>query len=133
MIYNVGDGSAHDIIHAILEERREGEAKQPRKRKIYPSEGQEVAFQKKSKASHNDSQPVTTTRPTPQTSSFDPIYGPLRTIARLNQEAIRLQSDHAALQKLVTMTHPTLSLGSNRSPRSVSNLLDSPVRIPIGM
>jgi hypothetical protein len=136
LIYNADDGSAHDIIYAILEERREGEAKQPPKRKIYSSEDQEVAFRKKFKwteASHNDSQPVTTTRPTPQTTSLDPIYDPLRTIARLNQEAIRLQSEHAALQKLVATTHPTLSLGSDRSLRSVSNLPDSPVRIPIGV
>ena len=38
LIYNVGDRSAHDTIYAILERHREDGAKQPPKKKGYPSE-----------------------------------------------------------------------------------------------
>lgn len=132
MIYSVGVGSAHDIIYAILEERREGEAKHPSKRKYHLSGGQEV-FRKKLKWTTNPSQVVTTTHSTPQTTSFDPISGPMEMIARLNQEAIRIKNYHITLQKLVTSTDPIPSPAFDGSLGSVSNLLDIPVCVPIGM
>jgi len=148
-MFNLVYGSAHDIIYALLQERRaeanlQTRNKQLGKRNNCPSQGQEVTpqvtAQQKGKwitdTPHNDSQVITTKLSASPTMSVDPTSASLEETARLKMEAISLNNGHAALQELVTSTHLTPSLAAPEKPvssqQNVSNFLDSLVCIPVG-
>lgn len=140
------DGSAHDIIYAILEERRKAEAirkKQLPVGRAYPSQSHQVTPRKNltctTKALQDDFQVVNPTKyflPPAIPITIKPISNPLKEIARLQKEAIRLENAHTTLRKLVSTMHPMPSLAPDRSisrQQNVLNLLDNLVRIPVGV